>query len=239
MAEPHKLLRAYCETAIETLQSQYKATRLLKHSATAGAAREQLIKDFLISHLPELVSVVSGQIFDAQNKFSCQQDIVLVLKSMPRLPFASGNDMIFQEGVVSTLEIKTTLNGTVLGSICQNIESVRSLQPNIGASAQLGITHSWPSTKILTAVVTYEAASIENLVNTLECISEPGRPDLILDLSKGLLIRNHGLLLPQQPSSAYIFIPDAAQGFMCFLTFLTEITGTISSRGVQWRQYWN
>lgn len=95
MTTTNKLLRAYCETAIETLQSQYRATRLLQHSATAGSAREQLIKDFLIGHLPELVSVVSGQIFDAQNTFSRQQDIVLVLKSMPRLPFASGNDLIF------------------------------------------------------------------------------------------------------------------------------------------------
>ena len=80
-----------------------------------------MIKDFLIGHLPELVSVVSGQIFDAQNTFSRQQDIVLVLKSMPRLPFASGNDLIFQEGVVSTLEIKTNLNAVMLSQIGLNI----------------------------------------------------------------------------------------------------------------------
>lgn len=239
MTATNKLLRAYCETAIETMQSQYRATRLLQHSATAGSAREQLIKDFLVGHLPELVSVVSGQIFDAQNTFSRQQDIVLVLKSMPRLPFASGNDLIFQEGVVSTLEIKTNLTAAILGHIGQNIESVRVLQPCIGASAQLGITHNWPSNKILTCVITYEAASIENLAYALEGMPEAARPDLVLDLSKGLLVRNHGLLLPQQSSHTYVLVPDAAQGFMHFLTYLTEITGTVSSRGVLWRKYWN
>ena len=198
-----------------------------------------MIKDFLIGHLPELVSVVSGQIFDAQNTFSRQQDIVLVLKSMPRLPFASGNDLIFQEGVVSTLEIKTNLNAVMLSQIVLNIESVRILQPSIGASAQLGITHNWPSNKILTCVVTYEAASIESLANALDSMQESARPDLVLDLSKGLLIRNHGLLLPQQTPHAYLLVPDPAQGFMHFITYLTEITGTISSRGVLWRNYWN
>jgi hypothetical protein len=235
----NKLLRAYCETAIETLQSQYRATRLLHHSATAGSAREQLIKDFLIGHLPELVTVISGQIFDAHNTFSRQQDIVLVLKSMPRLPFCNGTDLIFQEGVVSTLEIKTNLNAAILSQIGQNIESVRVLKPSIGVGAQLGITHDWPANKILTCVVTYEASSIENLGAALQGMPEQARPDLVLDLSKGLFVRNHGLLLRQQPEHTYLLVSGAAQGFTHFLTYLTEITGTLSSRGVLWRNYWN
>lgn len=233
-----RVLQQYCESALAILNSQYQATQVLQHNATAGAAREQIIKDFLTNHLPELITVVSGQIVDANNNYSKQQDIVLVLKSMPRLPFASGSDLIFQEGVVATVEIKTTLNTVVLGSIGSNIQSVRALQPSIGASAQMGITHSWPHNKVLTAVVTYGGAAIETLVPSLVALDESAQPDLLLDLSKGLLVRNHGFLLPVQAGYEYLFVNSPAEGFKFFLTFLTEITGTLSSRGVLWRNYW-
>lgn len=233
-----KVLQQYCESALAILNSQYQATQVLQHNATAGAAREQIIKDFLTNHLPELITVVSGQIVDANNNYSKQQDIVLVLKSMPRLPFASGSDLIFQEGVVATIEIKTTLNTAVLSSIGSNIQSVRALIPSIGASARMGVTHSWPHSKVLTAVVTYGGAAIETLVPSLVALDESARPDLVLDLSKGLLVKNHGFLLPAQPSDEYLFVNSPAEGFKFFLTFLTEITGTLSSRGVLWRNYW-
>jgi hypothetical protein len=236
--QPTNVLRQYCQNALFILQSQYQATRLLQHNATAGSTREQIIKDFLVNHLPELVSVVSGQIFDSKSNFSRQQDIVLVLKSMARLPFARGNDLIFQEGVVATIEIKTNLNASVLQTIGENIRSVRLLSASIGASAQLGITHSWPSDKLLTAIISYEGASMESFDPTLAQMDEPAKPDLILDLGKGLFVRNHGLLLPQNGTSDYLSVPEPALGFMHFLTFLTEITGTISSRGVLWRSYW-
>jgi hypothetical protein len=59
-----KVFHQYCESALAILRSQYDATKVLKHNATSGAAREQIIKDFLSDHLPELISVVSGQIYN-------------------------------------------------------------------------------------------------------------------------------------------------------------------------------
>lgn len=64
------------------------------------------------------------------------------------------------------------------------------------------------------------------------------RPDLLLNLSKGLLVQNHGLLLGEKGGAEYILIDNPAEGFKVFLTFLTEITGTLSARGVRWRNYW-
>ena len=84
---PPKILRQYCEYALTVLNSQFQATKVITHTSTTGTIREQLIKDFLKAHLPELVTVLSGQIFDSENNYSKQQDIVLVMKSMPRLPF--------------------------------------------------------------------------------------------------------------------------------------------------------
>lgn len=233
-----KFFHKYLKSALAILNSQCDATRVLRHSATAGAAREQIIKDFLSSHLPELITVMSGQIVDSSENYTKQQDIVLVLKSMPRLPFASGSDLIFQEGVVAIMEIKTVLNTSVLRNIGENIKSVRELTPAAVVTTQMGITHNWPANKVLAAIVTYSGTSLESLLEQLVELEDDAQPDLLLDLSKGLLVRNHGLLLAKRGSYKYLLVDSAVDGFKFFLTFLTEITGTLSSRGVQWRKYW-
>lgn len=197
-----------------------------------------MIKDFLQKHLPELIHVVSGQIVDAEGCYSRQQDVVLMLKSIPRLNFSSKTELIFSEGVVATIEIKSRLNTETFKKACENIASVNKLKASIGASAQLGISHSWPSNRILNVIISYEGMSHSGLSKALSSIEESGRPDLILILSQGLWVRNHGLLLPRTEDYEHIICDNPAVGFMFFLTFLTEITGTISSRGVQWRNYW-
>lgn len=232
-----KVFHRYCEGALKMLQCQFESTKILQHNSTAGSIREQIIKDFLSNHLPELITLVSGQIFDSSDNYSRQQDIVMVLKSMPRLPFASDNDLIFQEGVISTIEIKTILNSLVLKTIGENISSVRALKSNVGASAQMGITHNWPSNKILTSIVTYGGSKLVSHLDQLAELDINQKPDLLLDLSQGLLIRNHGLLVQEQKGTEYLLVDSPAEGFKLFLTFLTEITGTLSARGVLWRNY--
>ncbi len=160
-----------------------------------------------------------------------------MLKSMPRLPFASDNDLIFQEGVIATIEIKTTLNTAVLKTIGENIHSVNSLASAVGATGQIGVTHCWPSNRILTAILTYGGSRLVSHLDELSQLQNDQKPDLLLDLSQGLLIRNHGLLVKQQENLEYLLIADAAEGFKLFLTFLTEITGTLSGRGIMWRKY--
>lgn len=233
-----RVLRRYCDSALVVLQSKYHVSKSLQHSATAGSVREQIIKDFLAEHLPELVSIVSGQIFDSNDNFSKQQDVVLVLKSMPRLPFASGVDLIFQDGVVATIEIKTTLQPSVLKAIGDNIASVRALASSTTVTSQIGVAHRWPPHRVLTAIVTYGGAPASSLSKQLSQMDSSARPDLVLDLSQYLLVRNEGLLLNSVSGDDYICIPDAGEGFVKFLTFLTEITGTLSSRSVSWRDYW-
>jgi hypothetical protein len=233
-----RFLQQYCESALEILNSQYRATQVMKHNATAGAAREQIIKDFLTAHLPQLVSILSGQIVDSRNSYSKQQDVVLVMKSMPRLPFASGSDLIFQEGVIATAEIKTVLDTKALTGIAANIQSVKSLVPSIGSSAVLASNHLWPGDRILTSIVTYGGMDLTTVEQSLSVMDAEVRPDIVLDLGQGILIRNHGLLLPRQMAGEYVLCRNPAEGFKCFLTFLIEIAGTLSARGVQWRSYW-
>lgn len=231
------VLRTYCENALKVLSAQFDTSSALTHGASLGSIREQIIRDFLEHHLPSLVSVVSGQIFDSSDARSTQQDVILTLNSVPRLPFASGIDLVYADGVVAMVEVKSSLSAPVLKHIGDGIRSVRALKRSIWGATSFNVGHSWPAARILSAVVTYAGSSLEALKAVLATMEDSARPDLVLDLSKGLLIHNHGLLCQKQGDDDYLLFTDPAQGFTLFLTFLTEITGTLELRGINWRTY--
>jgi len=228
----------YCAGAVAALQAQYSMTKVLGHAATAGVAREGLIQNFLTDHLPEMTTAVSGVIVDAAGNRSKQQDVVLMLKSMPRLRFASGHDLIFQEGAIAAFEIKTSIKGqTTIIDIGKNIRSVRNLSPTSLAGARMGDL-SWEHARILTAVLTYDGAELPRIAGWLEKLPTSDRPDLYLDLSKGILIKNDGSFdLAAGKDSSYLICKGASVGLARFLTILAKITGVVQTREVKWEDY--
>lgn len=231
-----KPLVEYCQGAVRSLNAQYEMTNVLGHNATAGSVRERLIQDFLIAHLPEMTTVVSGMIVDSHNQRSKQQDIVLMLKSMPRLPFASGHDLIFQEGTVATIEIKTNISPSVLEKIAVNIKSVKSLISSSTQGLQLGDL-DWPDERILTIVLTYGGSALRNIESTLMKLSEESRPDVYFDLNKGILIKNEGLIFSQSGSNTYLRFDDPSIGLARLLALLSKVTGRLVMRNVNWDNY--
>ncbi|MFA0942263.1 MULTISPECIES: DUF6602 domain-containing protein [Pseudomonas syringae group] len=231
-----KPLVEYCQGAVNALNAQYQMTSVLKHSATAGSARERLIQDFLVTHLPEMTTVVSGMIIDSKDKRSKQQDIVLMLKSMPRLPFASGHDLIFQEGVVATFEIKTDITSHTLHKIATNIRSVNLLTTSTQEGVHLGDL-AWPYRKILTVVLTYNGSALQKISDILPTLPNQGQPDLYMDLQKGILIKNNGLLVTKDGTAPYLQIDDPALGFARLIALLSKVTGRLVMHGVNWDSY--
>jgi len=231
-----KQLVEYCQGAVNSLKAQYEMTNVLRHNGTAGSVRERLIQDFLISHLPEMTTVVSGMIVDSHDQRSKQQDIVLMLKSMPRLPFASGHDLIFQEGTVATIEIKTDISPSTLDKIAVNIESVKALTSSSTQGLQLGDL-DWPDERILTIVVTYGGSALTVIERKLINLAEKSQPDVYLDLSKGILIKNEGLILSQSGSDTYLLFNDPAVGLARLLALLSKVTGRLVMRNVNWNNY--
>lgn len=231
-----KPLIEYCKGAVNALTAQYEMTNVLKHSATSGSARESLILDFLTAHLPEMTSVVSGMIVDSEGRRSKQQDIVLMLKSMPRLPFASGHDLIFQEGTVATFEIKTEINPSMLEAIGSNIQSVKELLPSTHEGTCMGDL-SWPHDRILTTVLTYRGAALNTIERTLIGMAPACQPDVYLDLSKGILIKNEGILFPKNGETPYLYFEDPAVGLARLLALLSKVTGRLALKGLDWEKY--
>lgn len=235
-----KILLDYCRLAVGILRQQCEAASLIGHRASMGEVRETILKDFLRDHLPELVNITSGVIIDHEGATSRQQDVVLVLKSMPRLPFSDQTQLIFMEGVLAVVEIKSMLDGDAMRRTCENITSVKALKHAGGAGAQMGVIlggHRWPGTEVFTALVAYGGISFEAVQAACKDVESTKRPDLVLDLSRGIMVKNGGLL-PPEGIGDWRVIDDPAVGFMVFLTVLTEITGTLTARGVNWRAYW-
>lgn len=236
LKQPMKPLVTYCRGAVEALNAQYKMTEVLVHTATVGSARERLIYDFLTSHLPEMTNIVSGVIVDSTGQRSKQQDIVLMLKSMPRLAFASGHDLIFQEGAVATFEIKTQITPSVLNDIANNIASVKSLVPSTLAGAQLGDL-DWPYSRVLHVVLTYGGSSLSVINKKLNSLPGVSKPDVYLDLTKGILIKNEGFLFLQSGTEEYLCYKDPAIGLARFLALLSKVTGRMVMRSIKWDAY--
>lgn len=231
-----KPLIQYCSGVIKAIQAQYETTAVIGHNATSGSAREKLILDFLVAHTPQMTNVLSGVIFDSFNNYSKQQDIVLVQRSMPRLPFANGCDLIFQEGVAATFEIKTNIQPSTFESIGENIQSIKRLKPSSLGGVRLGELDV-PRGRILCSVLTYGGGSFRSISERLESLPEEQKPDIYFDLSKGILIKNESFLLLKPATSQYQEIPDPAEGLAHFLRILIKYAGTIDMKSVKWEDY--
>ena len=226
----------YCQSAIDTLNTQYEKTKVITHRASAGAAREALIREFLTAHMPEMTSAVSGLLMDASGGRSKQQDIVFLLKTYPRLPFSSGFDLIYVEGVVATIEIKTRTNADSWKTISDNIASVRSLRPNGHVIVKIGDL-LWDHSQVFTSVVTYDGPPLVNVEKSILRLPENGRPHVYLDLRRGMLVSNMGALLPLASTGSFISILDPGQAFAQYLIFLTRITSSMVLRAIDWEAY--
>lgn len=237
MADGKKIYGRYCDAAVEALRAQYEMTKVIGHNASMGASREGILRDFLAAHLPEMTSPVTGVVFDSKGAYSRQQDIVFVLKSFPRLPFASGVDLIYVEGVVATVEIKTVVNPSVWPAIAENLKAVRALTPSSLGSTTMGNLDAWDETQIFCAVVTYGGAPLDTMRKTILGSAVEGWPDVYLDFEKGMLVRNFEVLIPDGDGEDFVEIQGAGGAFAHFLTYLTKITGQLVLRGVAWDAY--
>lgn len=237
MAGGKKIYGRYCDAAVEALRVQYEMTKVIGHNASMGSSREGILRDFLAGHLPKMTSPVTGVIFDSKGAYSRQQDVVFVLKSFPRLPFASGVDLIYVEGVVATVEIKTVVNPSVWPIIAENLRSVRALTPSSHGSTMMGDPDAWDETQIFSAVVTYGGTSLDTMRRTILNSPVEGWPDVYLDFDKGMLVRNLNTLIPNGDGDNFVEINGAGQAFAHFLTYLTKITGQLVLRGVAWDAY--
>lgn len=109
----------------ESLKRQAQSAGLLSHGSLVGHVREFLVSNFLKSFLPECVEIGTGRVFDSSGNQSKQIDIVLYDNRCPALRFPSGVGLFPLEGVIATIEIKSSLSSQRdVGKSLDNCHSV-------------------------------------------------------------------------------------------------------------------
>ena len=97
------------------------------HGDILGDARESFIRDVLSKFLPATVHVGTGQIVDAEGNSSKQIDVIIYRKDFPILRSFGNADVYLVEGVLATIEVKSTLDKTKLMEALDNGLSVKNL----------------------------------------------------------------------------------------------------------------
>lgn len=140
------------------LLHEYEVSASLGHRVNKGTAREIFIKDFLKSHLPETISIGSGEIIDSKSKPGTsrnQIDIILYKNNYPKIEFCRGMHAFFVESVAAVIEIKSILTKEDLKKAIQASRNVKRLQKNIISLAQIGLVPQ----SVLNFVVAYECSA--------------------------------------------------------------------------------
>jgi len=239
-----KTLDKHFESIRETLLKKFETSKIIKHPGTVGSVRELFIREFLQSHLPDNLRITSGIIFDSKDNFSKQQDLVLYRTNYPKLDFGmSAVDLLFVEGVLATIEVKSNLTVSNIGTVLENILSVKKLQESILGSTGIGVTHNVPLTKRLSVVFSYNGSEFPHIEEEIgerwinswdEDINK--LPDMVIVLNRGILIKNSGELLPKDEDALYLGQENSNYLKILFLK-LTEIAGTFSNVMVNWNDY--
>ncbi len=102
---------------------------ITKHNPTIGVLTEEIIRDFLKTHLPKLVSIEQGFILNKNGNLSRQCDI-LIYDSQSYAPFFRINNIVVvpAESVLAVIEIKTTINKQIFHGVIDYFKSFDYLE---------------------------------------------------------------------------------------------------------------
>jgi hypothetical protein len=125
----NKIIVDWFDRLETVLQAEAQLSGLLSHGSTVGQAREFLVTRVLRTILPASVHVGSGKVIDSRGECSKQIDVVVY---DPRFPLmkVEGGGLYFVEGVLATIEVKSTINSAELRASLDNCKSVLDLAIN-------------------------------------------------------------------------------------------------------------
>jgi len=110
------------------MTEEAKIAGLFDHGTTVGTAREFIVGRCLRSFLPAGVEIGSGEVVDSNGNRSKQIDVVVYDSRFPALRTGAGA-LYLIEGVIATIEVKSTMKPERLRESLDNCVSVSMLLP--------------------------------------------------------------------------------------------------------------
>lgn len=111
------------------IEEEARLAGLFQHSTLIGTAREFIIQNILKRCLPPVIHYGSGKIFDSNGNYSKQIDLVIFDSRFPCLEINNGAGLYPIEGVIATVEIKSTITKGAIKDALNNQSSVQDLTP--------------------------------------------------------------------------------------------------------------
>ena len=172
----------YLEDVAKEMRGKSAAIRrdFKRHHPSAGTNREDVVKQFLIHHLPRRFGVSTGLIFSLDDMFSSQADLVVVdsQNNAPLHP-QSPNELWPVEAVYALLEVKTHLSPTDLRDAILKGQRFKELARhfcNTGSNQRIK-----ESLFVIWGFESPDPRTLkDNLVETLQDIPHDEQPDLIV-----------------------------------------------------------
>ncbi|NOI60513.1 DUF6602 domain-containing protein [Vibrio coralliilyticus] len=98
------------------------------HNDIKGYGRESLAKDFLSSHLPNMIDFFTGEILDSEDNRSSQIDLILYGSHCPKLPLIDDFHLAFVDAVLAAIEVKSNLDSKQMQSCMKASERLKRLK---------------------------------------------------------------------------------------------------------------
>lgn len=225
--------------AIEkVLIAQSQAAQHAGHPNLRGGPREWFIHDFLEDHLPSRLEIGQGEIIDEdsrpdppRSKYRPQVDIVIYRNDLPRISYSPQNTAYLAEGVIATIESKSTLAKDDLEQACRASLTHKSLKRS---PPQHSFGQGPP--KIQSYVLAYDGPqNMSTVANWLPDISHklsvPPEElvDLVVVLGKGVIWHSSAFkevdpLVPPENATWAYFEQEDRNLFMLFMHMLTWVS---------------
>jgi Holliday junction resolvase-like predicted endonuclease len=225
------------ENEIESLKAAYRNVAIVGSPPDVGRLREIFIQQVLKNMLPSTVEICSGVLFDAEDKRSNQQDIIIYRRDMPKLSFGEGPQFLFVEGALATIEVKSRIDEQEFNRAMDNIQSVKSLRIN----RKMGMSWGPAPKEIRCYVFSYDSVEPNTFHTYLNRYTQktenPYRFDFIAVLDKFNVYKNDGTVFQKQ--GEYDFITDTASKWTIlglFIHLIANISG-FSLFQIDWSKY--
>jgi hypothetical protein len=184
-------LKSRLEGITAILLAHHRASALLP-SASKGADREVLVREFLAQIYPPQFRFGSGAIVDSTGKMSGQLDIVIEFPFLPSFPAPGGNDRLYlAESVGVVIEVKSNLSSQ-WKNIRRSAKQVLVLRRNWRAhgshdSKGEQSQHLDSISRIPYLVVSYKGPkTVKAVASTLSNLPDNERPDAVYLVESGI-----------------------------------------------------
>jgi len=112
-----------------TLLSRFKESGFVQHSGDKGENREEILRKFLVKHLPKRFGVTKGEVITKDAKRSHAIDIIIYDAINCPVLYSEKTSIVSIEGVYGIIEVKSSLSKVEFCDAADKICNFKKLAP--------------------------------------------------------------------------------------------------------------